>query len=89
MSNLTICMKCGKGYLLDYGHMCPMDTLHDIPGLLEKKLEVEKKRGQELKEYQEKVIQSSSRARKNKMRNKPCLCGSGKKFKVCCWNKYK
>jgi len=21
----------------------------------------------------------------NKMRNKPCVCGSGKKFKHCCW----
>ena len=27
-------------------------------------------------------------ARKNSMRNKPCPCGSGKKFKKCCWNKF-
>jgi len=27
--------------------------------------------------------------RKNWMRNKPCPCERGKKFKVCCWNKYK
>lgn len=26
--------------------------------------------------------------RKNKMRNKPCPCGSEKKFKRCCWSKY-
>lgn len=26
--------------------------------------------------------------RKNSMRNKPCGCGSGKKFKKCCWNKF-
>ncbi len=26
--------------------------------------------------------------RKNKMRNKPCRCGSGIKFKRCCWSKY-
>jgi len=26
--------------------------------------------------------------RKNHMRNKPCPCGSGKKFKSCCWNKF-
>ena len=26
--------------------------------------------------------------RKNKMRNKPCVCGSGIKFKRCCWNDY-
>jgi uncharacterized protein YecA (UPF0149 family) len=23
------------------------------------------------------------------MRNKPCLCGSGKKFKKCCWGNYR
>jgi len=26
--------------------------------------------------------------RKGFMRNQPCICGSGKKFKKCCWNKY-
>ena len=26
--------------------------------------------------------------RKNYMRNQPCVCGSGKKFKRCCWSKY-
>jgi len=26
--------------------------------------------------------------RKNTMRNKPCPCKSGKKFKKCCWSKY-
>ena len=26
--------------------------------------------------------------RKNFMRNKPCICDSGKKFKKCCWSKY-
>lgn len=26
--------------------------------------------------------------RKNYMRNQPCVCGSGKKFKRCCWNQY-
>ncbi len=29
-----------------------------------------------------------ARQRKNNMRNKPCVCGSGKKFKRCCWRKY-
>ncbi len=27
-------------------------------------------------------------ARKGWMRNQPCVCGSGKKFKKCCWHKY-
>lgn len=26
--------------------------------------------------------------RKNRMRNKPCVCGSGQKFKRCCWSKF-
>ena len=25
----------------------------------------------------------------NNLRNKPCVCGSGKKFKKCCWGKMK
>lgn len=28
------------------------------------------------------------RFRKNHMRNKPCPCGSGRKFKKCCWSAY-
>ncbi len=27
----------------------------------------------------------SAKKRKNWMRNRPCKCGSGKKFKRCCW----
>lgn len=26
--------------------------------------------------------------RKGYMRNQPCVCGSGAKFKRCCWSKY-
>lgn len=26
--------------------------------------------------------------RKNRMRNKPCPCGSNTKFKRCCWSKF-
>ncbi len=29
-----------------------------------------------------------STQRKGYMRNQPCVCGSGKKFKKCCWSKY-
>jgi uncharacterized protein YecA (UPF0149 family) len=28
------------------------------------------------------------RQRKNSMRNKSCVCGSGMKFKRCCWSKF-
>lgn len=30
----------------------------------------------------------ANKTRKNWMRNRPCICGSGKKFKRCCWSKY-
>jgi uncharacterized protein YchJ len=29
----------------------------------------------------------SNGRRKNWMRNQPCVCGSGKKFKKCCWTR--
>lgn len=35
------------------------------------------------------TLKSKSKSqRKNWMRNRPCPCGSGKKFKKCCWAKY-
>lgn len=34
-----------------------------------------------------KVRKMNKNRRKNWMRNKPCPCGSGKKFKKCCWTK--
>jgi len=30
----------------------------------------------------------TNKNRKGWMRNQPCVCGSGKKFKKCCWYKY-
>lgn len=31
----------------------------------------------------------SNGRRKGWMRNQPCICGSGKKFKKCCWSQFK
>lgn len=39
--------------------------------------------------YRDELECMSKSARKNWMRNKPCPCESGKKFKRCCWNKFK
>jgi len=36
----------------------------------------------------EETVNMNRDRRKNWMRNKPCLCGSAKKFKKCCWPKY-
>jgi len=39
-----------------------------------------------LTEEQHKILRPMSRSdRKGYMRNQPCPCGSGKKFKKCCW----
>lgn len=38
-------------------------------------------------DYQE-LAPLSKNARKNNMRNKPCICGSSKKFKKFCWGKF-
>lgn len=35
-----------------------------------------------------KVRRMNKNKRKAWMRNKPCVCGSGRKFKKCCWHKY-
>jgi uncharacterized protein YecA (UPF0149 family) len=37
----------------------------------------------------EKLEPLSKKQRKGWMRNQPCVCGSGKKFKKCCWGDFK
>lgn len=70
------------------GKIHPLDT-QDLEGQLK---HFSSERGRELlplSENQNKTIKLMSRAnRKNYMRNQPCVCGSGKKFKKCCWSKY-
>lgn len=39
-------------------------------------------------EEAEKLESLDKRERKGWMRNQPCPCGSGKKFKKCCWSKF-
>ncbi|OUS52946.1 hypothetical protein BM607_003160 [Shewanella sp. SACH] len=42
-----------------------------------------------LNEQQFKELQPMTKnQRKNSMRNRECPCGSGHKFKKCCWGKY-
>lgn len=55
------------------GHVGPMDDEHTIPLSKDDVRETKAMTGLQ---------------RKNWMRNKPCICNSGKKFKRCCWSKY-
>lgn len=40
------------------------------------------------KRQHKKLTPMNAPKRKNYMRNQPCVCGSGKKFKKCCWGNY-
>lgn len=43
----------------------------------------------ELTETETQELQHLSKPkRKGYMRNQPCVCGSGEKFKKCCWRKF-
>lgn len=56
---------------------------------LEKYQEAIKKRLIPLTEEEAEILKHlPRRVRKNNMRNKPCICGSGKKFKKCCWGTF-
>jgi uncharacterized protein YecA (UPF0149 family) len=55
-------------------------------------LEASRKMGErlvEISEHEERTLTPMSNGRrKNWMRNQPCPCKSGKKFKKCCWSKH-
>ncbi|GGO89127.1 hypothetical protein GCM10011348_46150 [Marinobacterium nitratireducens] len=43
----------------------------------------------ELSDHEARTLKPMSNGRrKNWMRNQPCPCGSGSKFKKCCWSSY-
>ncbi|MBZ0086494.1 MAG: SEC-C domain-containing protein [Thermomonas sp.] len=39
-------------------------------------------------EQARKLTPMNAHQRKGYMRNQPCVCGSGAKFKRCCWSKF-
>ena len=61
---------------------------HHTPGKLQELLNSQVKSLESQIELTESEYQTlkpmHTRQRKNLMRNKPCQCGSGKKFKKCC-----
>ena len=62
------------------------ERVEAIPGNAERRLD---RALIPLTDHDARTAEPMSRGRrKNWMRNKPCICGSGKKFKVCCWSKY-
>lgn len=61
----------------------------DTSGNIRRLAEDERPRLNEVALSDEQVMElarRSKRKRKNWMRNRPCSCGSGKKFKRCCWS---
>ena len=64
-------------------------NIRDITNLRSGKMQTISNEGlRVLEEETEKATPSPLFARKNSMRNKPCPCKSGKKFKKCCWYKF-
>lgn len=68
---------------------CKTGQIHVIPAEM---LKSEKFKGRPLAplsdDQADKLQQMGARRRKNYMRNEPCVCGSGVKFKKCCWSKF-
>ncbi|MCD5396063.1 MAG: preprotein translocase subunit SecA [Candidatus Pacebacteria bacterium] len=56
--------------------------------ILQSILGLSKKEGEGLKPRKEKVFVQRVEGAKKVGRNDPCPCGSGKKYKKCCWPKY-
>lgn len=76
-------MDCRTGEIYE-------DQVKALAGLFKESERKEKKKhliSITAKQY-EKLKPLGSTKRKNYMRNKPCVGGSGKKFKKCCWGKY-
>jgi uncharacterized protein YecA (UPF0149 family) len=69
---------------------CRTGQIHQMPSELAGKIMREE--GRKLvplsDEQVEKLTPMGANRRKNWMRNNPCPCDSGKKFKKCCWGKY-
>lgn len=70
-----------------------MDTDGRLYQLDDKQLaELERESGKPLipltKNQHDELEPMGVKQRKGWMRNKPCICGSGVKFKRCCWSKY-
>jgi uncharacterized protein YchJ len=69
---------------IDTGQLHHIDSQHE--------LEERRRLGERLVEVSDHDARTlapmSNGRRKNWMRNQPCPCKSGKKFKKCCWSKH-
>jgi len=77
-------MEVNTGHL----HFLDEEELNDFTKISERAYNEKKKMVEvfedEVKEFEAMGVQQ----RKGWMRNKPYPCGSGKKFKKCCWSKF-
>lgn len=72
-------MDCSTGQIHRFADIAAKEKLEEQTGT--KLLELSEKQAQDLEPL-------SPTKRKGAMRNAPCVCGSGKKFKKCCWDNY-
>lgn len=74
---------------IDTGQIHHFDSEDDLTAFREVLLDEKRQRLVELSDHDVRTATPMSNGRrKNWMRNKPCPCKSGKKFKKCCWGKH-
>lgn len=61
----------------------------EVARIMQRQLEQQGRQLLPISEREHKELKPlGAKHRKNRMRNKPCICGSGKKFKRCCWSAF-
>ena len=74
-----------------YVSLDDMGRIADVDAILYKKIEIDPERVEKLKAFGDRIVSNRIemfRIRDNKKKiypNEPCPCGSGKKYKKCCW----
>lgn len=71
---------------VDTGQLYYFDSEEALMKSQRELMEERQQRLVELSDHDARTLTPMSNGRrKNWMRNQPCVCGSGKKFKKCCW----
>lgn len=74
---------------IDTGQIHHFASEEDLKAYRDMLMDDHRQRLVELSDHDGRTVDGMSNGRrKNWMRNKPCVCGSGEKFKKCCWSSY-
>jgi uncharacterized protein YecA (UPF0149 family) len=83
-------MDLEKGYIITQEELENMNKIQQakhIP-IKEQFMTVKQKENMQVSTFDNRSVLGKIRIQhRNGLRNKPCPCGSGRKFKKCCWDK--